>query len=264
MDEHGIVPEALAAAARHSGARVLVVSPNLHNPTAILMPAERRAAIVAVARELDLLLVEDDVYGPLVADRPDALATLAPERTLYLSSLSKFLAPGLRLGFVLRAGQLGARGYRGAARAVARPCAHRGRAVRPRLSVGRGGGGAAPAAAGDGRTPASRARAAGRPRHGDAADLAAYLAEPAGALDQRRGRPGAGPDRRAGDARRSGSSSAGARHHARCGSRSRRRRPAPTCAARWSGSPACWRPMPGRPRPAASSSARSPAGSRPA
>jgi DNA-binding transcriptional MocR family regulator len=106
MDEQGIVPEGLAAATRHRGARVVVVSPNLHNPTAILMPAERRVALVAVARELDLLLVEDDVYGPLVADRPPALATLAPERTLYLSSLSKFLAPGLRLGFVLGPGSL--------------------------------------------------------------------------------------------------------------------------------------------------------------
>ena len=52
MDELGLVPEALAAAARQRGARVLVVSPNLHNPTAILMPIERREAIVAVAREL--------------------------------------------------------------------------------------------------------------------------------------------------------------------------------------------------------------------
>ena len=71
----------------------------MHNPTAILTPLARREAIVAVARELDLVLVEDDVYGPLVPDRPPALVTLAPERTLYVSSLSKFLAPGLRLGF---------------------------------------------------------------------------------------------------------------------------------------------------------------------
>ena len=106
MDEQGIIPDALSAAARHRGARVLVLSPNLHNPTVILMPAERRAAIADVARELDLLLVEDDVYGPLVADRPPALATLAPERTLYLSSVSKFLAPGLRLGFVSGPGNL--------------------------------------------------------------------------------------------------------------------------------------------------------------
>jgi DNA-binding transcriptional MocR family regulator len=100
MDEHGIVPEALTAAARHRGARALVLSPNLHNPTGILMPAERREAIAGTARELDLLLVEDDVYGPLVPERPPALAALAPERTLYLSSVSKFLAPGLRLGFL--------------------------------------------------------------------------------------------------------------------------------------------------------------------
>ena len=99
MDEHGMLPEALAAAARHRGAKLAVLSPNLHNPTAILMPTARREAIVATARELDLILVEDDVYGPLVPDRPPALATMAPERTVFLTSLSKFLAPGLRVGF---------------------------------------------------------------------------------------------------------------------------------------------------------------------
>ncbi|MEK0085626.1 PLP-dependent aminotransferase family protein [Benzoatithermus flavus] len=100
MDEQGIVPEALAAAARHTGARVLVTSLNLHNPTGLVVPPERREALVAVARAADLLLVEDDVYGPLVPDRPPGFATLAPERTLHLTSLSKFLAPGLRLGFL--------------------------------------------------------------------------------------------------------------------------------------------------------------------
>jgi DNA-binding transcriptional MocR family regulator len=100
MDGQGIVPEALAAAARHRGARALVLSPNLHNPTSIVMSAERREAIAEASRELDLLLIEDDVYGPLVPDRPTAFAALVPERTLYLSSVSKFLAPGLRLGFL--------------------------------------------------------------------------------------------------------------------------------------------------------------------
>jgi DNA-binding transcriptional MocR family regulator len=100
MDEHGLLPEAVLAAARHTGAKALVLSPNLHNPTAAFMPAERRAALVAAAREAELVLIEDDVYGPLVADRPPAVATLAPERTLHLTSVSKFLAPGLRLGFL--------------------------------------------------------------------------------------------------------------------------------------------------------------------
>lgn len=100
MDDDGVLPEALAAAARHTGARVVVVSPNLHNPTNLTMSAERRAAIVAVARRCDLLVIEDDVYGPLLPARPSALASLMPERTLHLTSVSKFLAPGLRLGFL--------------------------------------------------------------------------------------------------------------------------------------------------------------------
>ena len=100
IDGDGLVPEALAAAARHTGARVAVVSSNLHNPTAVSMPRERREALVEVARAADLFLIEDDVYGPLVEDRPPSLASLAPERVIHLSSVSKFLAPGLRLGFL--------------------------------------------------------------------------------------------------------------------------------------------------------------------
>ncbi len=99
MDDDGIIPEALTAAIRLRGARLLVLSPTLHNPTAVLTPLARREAIVAVAREHDLVMIEDDVYGPLVPDRPPPLAVLAPERTVHLTSLSKFLAPGLRLGF---------------------------------------------------------------------------------------------------------------------------------------------------------------------
>lgn len=100
MDEHGLLPEALAVAARQRGAKLVVISPSLHNPTTILMPLARREAIVTTARELDLILIEDDVYGPLVPDRPAAFASLAPERTVFLTSLSKFLAPGLRVGFI--------------------------------------------------------------------------------------------------------------------------------------------------------------------
>jgi DNA-binding transcriptional MocR family regulator len=100
MDEHGLLPEALVAAARHTGAKVLVASLNLHNPSGITVPTERRLALVEAARAAELLLIEDDVYGPLVPDRPPGFAALAPDRTLHLTSLSKFLAPGLRLGFL--------------------------------------------------------------------------------------------------------------------------------------------------------------------
>lgn len=100
LDGEGMVPEALEAAVRQSAARVLIVTPNVQNPTTARMSPERRTAIAAIARARDLLVIEDDVYGPLAADRPTPIATLAPERTFHLASLSKFLAPALRVGVV--------------------------------------------------------------------------------------------------------------------------------------------------------------------
>ena len=100
MDGQGLLPEALDAACRSTGAKLLYCIPTLQNPTAGVMGETRRNAILEVAGRHDLTLVEDDVYGFLVEDPPAPLAALAPERTVYITSLSKFLAPGLRLGFL--------------------------------------------------------------------------------------------------------------------------------------------------------------------
>ncbi|WP_407292754.1 PLP-dependent aminotransferase family protein [Stutzerimonas zhaodongensis] len=98
MDEHGILPDDLDRLARATSARVAVLTPCLQNPTAVSMDACRREEIAAVARRHDLLILEDDVYGAL-GDEP-SLASVLPERTLWISSLSKTVAPGLRLGFI--------------------------------------------------------------------------------------------------------------------------------------------------------------------
>ncbi|MDP6344865.1 MAG: PLP-dependent aminotransferase family protein [Alphaproteobacteria bacterium] len=100
MDDQGIRPEALGAACRASGARLLFVVPTLQNPTNAVMSPARRQALVEVARRHDLLIVEDDVYGFLIEDRPPPIASLAPERTIYLASVSKCLAPGLRVAWL--------------------------------------------------------------------------------------------------------------------------------------------------------------------
>jgi len=107
MDDEGITPEALDAAIRETGARLLYVQPTLQNPTTRTMSSARREAIVKVARRHDLMLLEDDLYAvfayALGTRRPDLvpLATLAPERTIYLTSMSKTLAMGLRVGVVV-------------------------------------------------------------------------------------------------------------------------------------------------------------------
>jgi DNA-binding transcriptional MocR family regulator len=109
LDGEGMVPEALAAAAHLSGARAVYVLPTLQNPTARTMSPSRREAIAETARQLDLWIIEDDVYGLYAGSARHApIAALAPERTFFVASLSKLVAPGLRAGVVVapdRAGQ---------------------------------------------------------------------------------------------------------------------------------------------------------------
>jgi DNA-binding transcriptional MocR family regulator len=102
LDADGITPDALDAAAATTGARVLYIIPTLQNPTAGVMSAARRAEIVAVARRRDLIVVEDDVYAAHADPdaRPTPLRLLAPERVWHVASVSKSLAPGLRVGWV--------------------------------------------------------------------------------------------------------------------------------------------------------------------
>lgn len=99
MDAEGILPSAFESACR-GGIRLAVFSPTLHNPTTATMSLERRRTLVAIARKWDAMIVEEDVYGLLREDAPPALAALAPERVVYLTGLSKTVAPGLRLGYL--------------------------------------------------------------------------------------------------------------------------------------------------------------------
>lgn len=101
MDEEGVIPAALAEAAREHDARTAFLVPTLQNPTNAIMSAARRAEVAEVARQHDLTIVEDDVYGYLLAERPVPIAALAPERTVYLTSVSKALSPGLRVGWLM-------------------------------------------------------------------------------------------------------------------------------------------------------------------
>lgn len=100
-DHEGPVPEALARAA--GGARFAYLLPNFQNPSGHVYGEARREAIVAVARERGLPLVEDNPYGDLWYDTPPPrpLAARWLEGVLYLGSFSKVLAPGLRLGYLV-------------------------------------------------------------------------------------------------------------------------------------------------------------------
>lgn len=100
MDDDGLVPEALEAACRAHKPRALYCMPNLQNPTTRLMPEARRHQIADVAARHGLMLLEDDVYGFLLDRPPPPIMSHYEHRGYYLTSLSKSLAPGLRVGYL--------------------------------------------------------------------------------------------------------------------------------------------------------------------
>jgi GntR family transcriptional regulator / MocR family aminotransferase len=105
VDEHGISVAELAA----SGCEVAVVTPAHQFPTGVVLSAERRTALLEWAEDEDALVIEDDYDSELRYDREavGALQGLAPERIAHIGSVSKRLAPGLRLGWVLSPSWLG-------------------------------------------------------------------------------------------------------------------------------------------------------------
>ncbi|MFI7020703.1 PLP-dependent aminotransferase family protein [Streptomyces sp. NPDC050164] len=109
-DEHGVDPEALEELVVRERPKLLYTVPTFQNPTGRTLPAERRAAVAAVAARRGLWIVEDDPYGelryegervPWIASHPGA-----EDRTVLLGSFSKVMAPGLRLGWLRAPGEL--------------------------------------------------------------------------------------------------------------------------------------------------------------
>jgi 2-aminoadipate transaminase len=83
--------------------KFIYVLPNFHNPAGTTLTQERREELAEVATKLDLPVVEDDPYGQLRYEGEDIppICTYIPERTVYLGTFSKTLAPGLRLGWIV-------------------------------------------------------------------------------------------------------------------------------------------------------------------
>lgn len=101
LDQHGIIPAELEAVCSRGRIKLLYCMPTLQNPLGIVMPVKRRREIAAIASRHDIRIVEDDAYGFLVENPLPPLANFAPERTYYLRTTSKSLAPGLRVAYLV-------------------------------------------------------------------------------------------------------------------------------------------------------------------
>lgn len=100
-DGDGMLPKALEDMCRRERPQILHLSANINSPTATMMSTDRQAEIAEIARRYDLQIVEDDGHGKFFDQRPPSFLDFCPERVWHVSSLSRYLAAGLRIGYLL-------------------------------------------------------------------------------------------------------------------------------------------------------------------
>jgi 2-aminoadipate transaminase len=104
LDEDGMrMDELQRTLEANPGVKFVYVLPNFHNPAGTTLPLERRLRLVELAVEHGCFIIEDDPYGQLRFEGEDItpIFTLHKENTIYLSTFSKTMAPGLRLGWIV-------------------------------------------------------------------------------------------------------------------------------------------------------------------
>jgi len=106
VSSHGTDLDALDRLCATRRVRAVYAMPTIHNPLSYVMSLGDRRRLVAIARKHELLVVEDEAYAYLAGDAPEPVAALAPERTIFVSSLSKSVATGLRFGFLVAPSEL--------------------------------------------------------------------------------------------------------------------------------------------------------------
>ncbi len=99
LDEEGVRPDAVQKAHHESRLSAIYIQPAIQNPLGMTMSSARRADLLRAVEKLQLLIIEDNVYGFLDGEPP--LAALAPATCIVIDSLSKKVAPGLTLGFIV-------------------------------------------------------------------------------------------------------------------------------------------------------------------
>ena len=102
-DDEGILPDALEHALDKQPVKFIYLVTTFQNPTGRTMSHARRQQIAEVIKRKNALVIEDDPYSDLrYRGQPvPALKTYAPDNVVYISTLSKIFAPGLRMGFCL-------------------------------------------------------------------------------------------------------------------------------------------------------------------
>jgi GntR family transcriptional regulator of abcA and norABC len=107
MDENGLQPEEILTLYRRHKVRMVFVNPTYQNPTGTTLTLQRRRRLLEICSQLRLPIVEDDAYSALTLDDtvkpPSPLVSMedGTKNVIYLGSMSKTVAPGMRIGWVV-------------------------------------------------------------------------------------------------------------------------------------------------------------------
>ncbi|MGJ7921855.1 PLP-dependent aminotransferase family protein [Neobacillus sp. LXY-4] len=93
-------PTSFEYACKNENIKGIYLIPDYHNPTASFMSVKNRKMIAAIAKKYNQFIIEDASYHLLNKQPLPAVASFAPEQVIYIASLSKVLAPGLRLAYI--------------------------------------------------------------------------------------------------------------------------------------------------------------------
>ncbi|UCE24349.1 MAG: PLP-dependent aminotransferase family protein [Candidatus Zixiibacteriota bacterium] len=100
-DDEGLLPDALESCCAKHRVRFLYCIPTLDNPTNAIMSESRRRALADVAEKHGVEIIEDEINRRLVKDPPPLMSSIAPDRTFLIASLSKVVAGGLRICYLI-------------------------------------------------------------------------------------------------------------------------------------------------------------------
>jgi 2-aminoadipate transaminase len=103
LDDDGTRVDQVEKILEREPVKFIYCLPNFHNPAGVTLSLERRRKLVEIAAHHGVFIVEDDPYGELRFEGEDItpIMVLHKENTIYLSTFSKTLAPGIRIGWIV-------------------------------------------------------------------------------------------------------------------------------------------------------------------
>lgn len=100
-DENGMNPDTLDVVCKNEKIDGIYLINDIHNPTTLVLDEKRRREIGQIAKKHNLIIIEDGIHRLFLDKLPKTLYEMESENTVHISSMSKIICPGLRVGVII-------------------------------------------------------------------------------------------------------------------------------------------------------------------